>query len=223
MSLKTMVQSLLSGRLPRHASKQLQPASSTAAAPSLEPSLSLRKALRRHALGLSPYKQSCANGLVDWPLRYTALPIYNRVNARSSWLHEAQLFATRFTLTETDENMARWVGRQCDGVDPLQLDLAGLELSWHRDLLRALEEVSPMWSASRVQQNSGSYTLEHLIIPSRGDNGSLLLLGWLNWVGGTISTNQTWRDVEKVSRLQRCQRISINLPPAATAKSAEAQ
>ncbi|MGI1660842.1 hypothetical protein ACRDNQ_01270 [Palleronia sp. KMU-117] len=141
--------------------------------------------------------------------------MHKRAAARSGLASSDALIITRFLLSEADDTTVQLLGTPIEGRTVLDFDLGGLELAWHSDLMRALEDRAAMWSVLRLVQPKGDLLLEHIVMPWRTEAGQLALVGWYHRVGGSFEGNPIWSDVTAVGRERRCQRISGILPEAA--------
>jgi hypothetical protein len=110
--------------------------------------------------------------------------------------------------------MVRFLGAPIEGRTVLDFDLGGLELAWHSDLMRVLEERTAMWSVLRVAHPSGDLMLEHIVMPWRTADGQLALVGWYHRAGGSFAGDPDWSNVTDIARERRRQRISGFLPEA---------
>ncbi len=175
-----------------------------------EPSAEIRSAVRRYRLGLPelPYRKS---GAWRGPTAYEAIPLHKRASMRAGLASSDALIVTRFQFLRADEETVQLLGRDIDGRGVLDFDLGGLELAWHNDLLRALEDRAAFWSVSRLVQQSGDLVLEHIVLPIRRENGQLSFIGWYHRVGGSLEGDPIWADVIRIERERRGQKISSSL------------
>lgn len=191
-----------------------------------EPSAQIRSAVRRYRLGLPglTYENS---GTWRGPVVYEVIPLHKRASMRPGFASSDALIVTRFQFLLADEEMLRWLGRDIDGRGVLDFDLGGLELAWHNDLMRALEDRAAFWSVSRLFQPSGDLVLEHIVLPIRHESGQLSFIGWYHRVGGSLENYPIWVDVIGIERERRGQKISGSLfeamLPDVAAPAAEGQ
>lgn len=108
--------------------------------------------------------------------------------------------------------LSRLLGKAADGWCVLDFDLHGMELAWHNDLMRALEDRAAIWSVSRIVQPPDDVILEHIAMPCRTDDGRLIFIGWYHRIGGSLAGDPIWSEVVSVGRRRRSQRISGILP-----------
>jgi hypothetical protein len=148
------------------------------------------------------------------PAAYEVHPIHKRAEARSGLASSDALIITRFLLTRADDLMMQFLGMPIEGRTVLDFDLGGLELAWHSDLMRVLEERVAMWSVLRLVLPSGDLILEHIVMPWRTEDGQMALVGWYHRAGGSFGGDPDWANVIDVSRERRRQRISPFLPEA---------
>jgi hypothetical protein len=149
------------------------------------------------------------------PAAYEVHPIHKRAVARSGLASSDALIITRFLLTEADDSMVQFLGAPIEGRTVLDFDLGGLELAWHSDLMRVLEERVVMWSVLRLVLPSGNLILEHIVMPWRPEAGHMALVGWYHRAGGSFAGEPDWAIVTDVARERRRQRISGILPETA--------
>ncbi|NSY41407.1 hypothetical protein [Leisingera sp. ANG59] len=124
------------------------------------------------------------------------------------------MIITRFRISRADEEMSSLLGQKVEGRSVLELGLNGLELPWHCDMMRALEDRAAVWSVSALIQRSDEYVLEHIVMPTHSGDGQLLLIGWFHCVGSKLEGYPAWTDDMDVRRERSGQRISDCLPEA---------
>jgi hypothetical protein len=180
-----------------------------------EPSPEMRAVVRRRRLGLPRQSEPRSGEFSTIPAAYYAYPIHKRASTRAGLASSEAMILTRFVLAGADKALLRLLGGQVEGRSVLDFDLAGLELAWHSDLIRALEDRAAIWSMSRLVQPTGDLVLEHIVVPGRTRTGQLSFVGWYHRVGGTLDGDPIWSEVISVGRERRGQRISGCLPEAA--------
>lgn len=180
-----------------------------------EPSPEIRAALRRVRLGLPSQPQAKSGQALIVPAVYYAYPVHKRASTRAGFASSDALILTRFLLAGADNAMSRLLGGQIQKRSVLDFNLGGLELAWHSDMMRALEDRMAIWSMSRLVQPSGDLVLEHIVVPGRTQTGQLSFVGWYHRVGGNLAGDPIWSEVISVERERRVQRISGCLPEVA--------
>lgn len=179
-----------------------------------EPSPEIRAAVRRLRLGLPSPPQANSGQALIGPAVYYAYPVHKRASTRAGLASSDALIITRFLLAGADNAMSRLLGGQIPKRSVLDFDLGGLELAWHSDMMRALEDRTAIWSVSRLVQPSGDLVLEHIVVPGRTQTGQLSFVGWYHRIGGNLVGDPIWSEVISVERERRVQRISGFLPEA---------
>jgi hypothetical protein len=180
-----------------------------------EPSPEIRAVVRKHRSGLPGHPPVETGQIWTGPAAYEAHPIHKRAEARSGLASSDALIITRFLLTGADDSMVQFLKAPTEGRTVLDFDLGGLELAWHSDLMRVLEERVAMWSVLRLVLPSGDLILEHIVMPWRTEEGHSTLVGWYHRAGGSFAGDPDWSNVTDVARERRRQRISGFLPDAA--------
>jgi hypothetical protein len=186
-----------------------------------EPSAALRAAVRRYRLGLpghgaSPRRTALEGEGGTAALSYEAVAVHRRSYVRSGLGGSDALMLTQFTITEADADLPDLLGGCLVGSGVLTSMLGGLELIWHADLMRSMEDQAAIWSVSRIAEIEGDHIVEHIVIPARGTDGQLTLKGWYCRSGGTLRRNPLWSEVVRTTRMLRSRRISPGLPAPAT-------
>ena len=184
-----------------------------------EPSAEIRAAARQHRPGV-PRPQT-GNSELIWtgPGGYEAIAVHRRASTRAGLASSDALIVTRFHLTGADGEMFRLLGRETEGCSVLDLDLCGLELAWHNDLMRSLDSRAAIWSISRLVQSSGDILLEHIVLPTWSGNRQMSFVGWYHRVGGNLDGDLIWSDVLSVERERHGQRVSACLTETALPKA----
>lgn len=179
-----------------------------------EPSPEIRAAVRRYRLGLPAQARGKTNKAFHLPATYEAIPVHKRASPYGVLASSDAMIITRFRVSRADEEMSSLLGQKIEGRSVLELGLSGLELAWHCDMMRALEDRVAVWSVSSLIQPSGNHVLEHIVVPTHSGDGQLSLVGWFHCVGSSLEDYPAWTDVIDVRRERPGQRISDCLPEA---------